>query len=206
MTLITFIQVVLVCLLGAMSPGPSMLVVINNALFKNRFHGFLTSIGHGTGILIYAFLTILGLGYLIDHYPLIFELFQYLSAFILVYLGIKNFFFPSKIEMVKNTIKNKNISILQGFGISFFNPKIFIWFIAIYSQFMGPNTTILYDLILVFTAGIIDASWYIFLSIMATTTHALQFINRNIDMFQKLIGIFFIILGSFLFINTFLIF
>lgn len=108
--------------------------------------------------------------------------------------------------MVKNTIKNKNISILQGFGISIFNPKIFIWFIAIYSQFMGPNTTILYDLILVFTAGIIDASWYIFLSIMATTTHALQFINRNIDMFQKLIGIFFIILGSFLFINTFLIF
>ena len=36
MTLITFVQVFTVCLLGAMSPGPSMAVVINNAIFKGR--------------------------------------------------------------------------------------------------------------------------------------------------------------------------
>ena len=201
MTLITFIQVVLVCLLGAMSPGPSMLVVINNALFKNRFHGFLTSIGHGTGILIYAFLTILGLGYLIDHYPLIFDLFQYLSAFILVYLGIKNFFFPSKIEMVKNTIKNKNISILQGFGISFFNPKIFIWFIAIYSQFMSANNELIFNIYLVSIAGIIDACWYIILTLAVTTASALHFFQTKMMLIQKIQGFFFMALGLGLLIN-----
>ena len=50
MTLITFAQVFIVCLLGAMSPGPSMAVVINNAIFKGRYNGIITSIGHGIGI------------------------------------------------------------------------------------------------------------------------------------------------------------
>ena len=54
MTLITFVQVLTVCLLGAMSPGPSMAVVIHNAIFKGRYNGILTSIGHGIGIAIYA--------------------------------------------------------------------------------------------------------------------------------------------------------
>jgi threonine/homoserine/homoserine lactone efflux protein len=40
MTLITFGQVFTVCLLGAISPGPSMAVVINNAIFKGKFMAF----------------------------------------------------------------------------------------------------------------------------------------------------------------------
>ena len=36
MTILLFAQIVFVCLLGAMSPGPSMVVVINNAIYKNK--------------------------------------------------------------------------------------------------------------------------------------------------------------------------
>ena len=66
MTLETFIQLCIVCLIGAMSPGPSMVVVLNNALFKSKFHGFMTSIGHGIGIAFYALSAVIGLGYLMD--------------------------------------------------------------------------------------------------------------------------------------------
>ena len=54
-----------VCLLGAMSPGPSMAVVINNAIFKGRYNGILTSLGHGIGIAVYASFAVLGLGLII---------------------------------------------------------------------------------------------------------------------------------------------
>ena len=40
MTLITFTQVFVVCLLGAMSPGPSIAVVINNAILKEDMLAF----------------------------------------------------------------------------------------------------------------------------------------------------------------------
>ena len=32
MTILLFSQIFIVCLLGAMSPGPSMVVVVNNAI------------------------------------------------------------------------------------------------------------------------------------------------------------------------------
>ena len=34
MTILLFVQIVFVCLLGAMSPGPSMVLVINNSILK----------------------------------------------------------------------------------------------------------------------------------------------------------------------------
>ena len=39
MTILLFAKITLVCLLGAMSPGPSMVVVINNAIYKNKING-----------------------------------------------------------------------------------------------------------------------------------------------------------------------
>ena len=66
MTVLLFFQIVFVCLLGAMSPGPSMMVVINNAIFKNKFNGILTALGHGFGIGIYALFAVIGVGIVIE--------------------------------------------------------------------------------------------------------------------------------------------
>ena len=81
MTLITFAQIFTVCLLGAMSPGPSMAVVINNAIFKGRYNGILTAIGHGIGIAVYATLAVLGLGLIIKN-----NIFRPLNTKILVFI------------------------------------------------------------------------------------------------------------------------
>ena len=42
--------------LGAMSPGPSLAVVLRNTLSGGRRQGVMTGIGHGIGFGIYAFL------------------------------------------------------------------------------------------------------------------------------------------------------
>ena len=73
MSLISFFKIFTVCLFGAMSPGPSMVVVINNAIFKGRFHGILTSIGHGIGIGMYALFAVLGVALIIKTNLLVFN-------------------------------------------------------------------------------------------------------------------------------------
>ena len=73
-----------------MSPGPSMVVVINNAIFKNRYNGILTSIGHGIGIGIYAFLAVVGVGFIIKTNIIIFNGIKIISIFFLIYMGIKS--------------------------------------------------------------------------------------------------------------------
>ena len=90
MTLVTFAQVFTVCLLGAMSPGPSMAVVINNAIFKGRYNGILTSIGHGIGIAFYATFAVLGLGLIINTNIFIFNGLKILSIIFLIFIGTKS--------------------------------------------------------------------------------------------------------------------
>ncbi len=201
MTLITFAQVFIVCLLGAMSPGPSMAVVINNAIFKGRFNGILTSIGHGIGITVYATFAVLGLGLIIKTNVIIFNGLKILSIIFLIFIGFKSILNKEKFNLEKKNIKENTISFLQGFSISILNPKIFVWFIAIYSQFMSTNNELIFNIYLVSIAGVIDACWYIILTLAVTSASALRFFRTKLNFIQKIQGFFFIALGLILLAN-----
>ena len=201
MTLITFGQVFIVCLLGAMSPGPSMAVVINNAIFKGRYNGILTSIGHGIGIAIYATFAVLGLGLIIKTNLLIFNGLKILSIIFLVFIGIKSILNKEKFSLQKKDFKENTISFLQGFSISILNPKILVWFIAIYSQFMSADNELIFNVYLVSIAGIIDACWYMILTLAVTTASALSFFQKKLALIQRIQGFLFVTIGLMLLVN-----
>ena len=196
MSTITFLQIFFVCLLGAMSPGPSMVVVINNAIFKNRYHGILTSIGHGIGIGFYALFAVVGIGIAIETNLFLFNGIKILSVIFLIYLGIKSIINKTKLDFdKKNNAKEEVTSFLQGFSISILNPKILIWFVAIYSQFMSIDNDIIFNSYLVLTAGIVDATWYIVLTLSVTSNLALDFVKNKIVILQRFLGFVFITIG-----------
>ena len=201
MTLITFAQVFVVCLLGAMSPGPSMAVVINNAIFKGRNNGILTAIGHGIGITVYATFAVLGLGLVIKTNVFIFNGLKILSVIFLIFIGLKSILNKEKLNLEDKDLKENTVSFLEGFSISILNPKIFVWFIAVYSQFMSTNNQLIFDIYLISIAGIVDACWYIILTLTVTTASALSFFQKKIYIIQKIQGFFFIALGIGLMLN-----
>ena len=201
MSLLIFLKIFAVCLLGAMSPGPSMVVVINNAIFKNRLNGILTSIGHGVGIGIYALFAVLGIALIIKTNLFVFNLIKFLSIIFLVYLGVKLIIANDKLEFDGKNISSGFTSFVQGLSISLLNPKIFIWFVAIYSQFMSVDNDMIFNTILILTAGIIDTIWYVILTLLVTTNIALDFIKDKSVSLQKFVGSVFIIIGTLLLIE-----
>ena len=201
MTLLTFTQVFIVCLLGAMSPGPSMAVVTYNAIFKGRSNGILTSIGHGIGIAIYASFAVLGLGLIINTNIFIFNSLKILSIIFLIFIGVKSILNKEEINLEKKNTKEKAVSFLQGLSISILNPKILVWFVAIYSQFMSVNNELIFNIYLVSIAGIIDACWYIILTLAITTASALNFFQKKVKLIQKIQGVFLIGIGLGLLVN-----
>jgi threonine/homoserine/homoserine lactone efflux protein len=201
MTFIIFGQVFIVCLLGAMSPGPSMAVVIHNAIFKGRYNGILTSIGHGVGIAIYATFAVLGLGLIIETNIFIFNSLKILSIVFLIFIGVKSILNNEKLNFENKDVKGKTISFLQGFSISILNPKILVWFIAIYSQFMSIDNELIFNIYLVSIAGIVDMCWYIVLTWITTTASALKLLKIKVHLIQKTQGVIFIALGIGLLIN-----
>ena len=201
MSLLIFLKIFAVCLLGAMSPGPSMVVVINNAIFKSRLNGILTSIGHGVGIGIYALFAVLGIALIIKTNLYVFNVIKFLSIIFLVYLGVNLVITDDKLEFDGKDINSGFTSFLQGLSISLLNPKIFIWFVAIYSQFMSVDNEMIFNTILILTASIIDAIWYVILTLLVTTNIALDFIKDKSVLLQKFVGSVFIIIGALLLIE-----
>ena len=204
MTVILFTQIVFVCLLGAMSPGPSMVVVVNNAIFKNKFNGILTAFGHGFGIGIYALFAVLGISLIIETNLMIFNTIKILSIIFLLYLGIQSFFNKTALNFDQNKMEGGGISFLEGLSIAMLNPKIFIWFIAIYSQFISIKNDIFFNISLILIASLVDALWYVFLVNLVTYRSVLNLIKNKIKQIQRSIGVLFIIISIILFISIFL--
>ena len=198
MSLFVFFKIFVACLLGAMSPGPSMVVVINNAVFKGRFHGILTSLGHGIGIGIYALFAVIGVALIIKTNIFVFNVIKSLSIIFLIYLGIKSIIDKDKLDFEKKNLSSGFTSFIQGVTISLLNPKIFIWFVAIYSQFMSLGNDMAFNLTLILTAGIVDLAWYVILTLLVTSKIALEFLKNKNVLLKKFVGIVFIIIGSLL--------
>ena len=205
MSIYIFIKIFTVCLLGAMSPGPSMVVVINNAVFKNRFHGILTSLGHGIGIGLYALFAVLGIAVIIKTNIFVFNTIKMLSIIFLMYLGFKSIVTSDdQLDFNEKNFKGSMTSFFQGLSISLLNPKIFIWFLAIYSQFMSVENGIIFNTYLILTAGIVDTIWYITLTYLVTSMIAVDLIKAKLKLLKKFIGCIFIIIGFLLILEFFI--
>ena len=202
MDIVLISQIIIVCLLGAISPGPSMVVVINNAITKNRVNGIITAIAHGIGITIYALFAVLGIGLIIQTSSFIFNGLQILSIVFLFYLGVQSLRNINEIDFEDTSIKSGATSFAQGFIISILNPKIFVWFVAIYSQFMSTDNDLTLNAALVITAGIVDTLWYILVVYLVTTGMIFELIKSNYRFIHKFTGILFVILSVGLGLNV----
>ena len=194
MTFFLWSQFALVCLLGAMSPGPSLAIIIRNSINFNRMSGIIASIAHGLGICVYATVTIIVLEFILRNSETIFFVIQICGSLFLIILGL-TFIFKKNNENQNDTYQIHSNSFAQGFMIAIINPKILIWFTAIYAQFIDINATFLNKTILVLTPSIIDAIWYSLVAILVTGYGLKEILNKNKFMIQKIIGILLIIIA-----------
>ena len=89
MTLTIWLTVVSICLLGAMSPGPSLAVVLKQTISGGRKTGLVAATTHGLGIGLYALLCISGIAFMITTSPVLFKGLQWAGAGYLVWIGIQ---------------------------------------------------------------------------------------------------------------------
>ncbi|WP_237065336.1 LysE family translocator [Microbulbifer guangxiensis] len=188
MDLLAWLSLAGICALGAMSPGPSLLIVLRCAAAGPQ-QGLASALAHGAAIALYAGLTAFGLAVLVTHTPLLFSLLQWSGAAMLLYLGWKALRAPAPDSKAARGTAAAPVSVsraaLQGFGIAFFNPKVAIFFTALFSQFVSAEQTLATKLGMAGLAAGIDATWYALVALLvslgsgrgwlgATAAHRLQ--------------------------------
>jgi len=202
MSIFIWSQFALVCIIGAMSPGPSLALVIRNNINFNRIAGIMTSIGHGLGIAVYATMAVFSLGLILQTNQNLFLTIQVLGLIFLCFLGVMFIFQKQSDSNIDENKNQKQInSFFQGFLIAIINPKILIWFTAIYSQFISIEVNITFNVILIATASIIDAIWYIIISIIITGYGVKNFLINKKQLIQKITGFILLIISLILLFN-----
>ena len=189
-----WLQFAAICIVGAMSPGPSMALIIRNSIKFGRVSGLLSSIGHAIGIGIYAAISIAGLQLILISNIIIFNTIQFCGSIFLLILGILFLKKSGERFSIEDDQKSLN-SFFQGFAISILNPKILIWFAAIFSQFIEVSSTGLTKFMMVFIASSIDGIWYIMLTIIVTSFGLKKLIESNTKTIQNISGLVLILIS-----------
>ena len=199
-----WLSLVVICILGALSPGPSLALVIKNTLSGGQDQGYATAISHGLGVALYAAITATGIGIIIAQSPIIYTIIQYTGAAFLVYLGVKSLL-VKKGSLSQSAEHQANASAVNGwrdgFLIAFLNPKLAIFFLALFSQFVDDNATWQQNLIMTATVGTIDAVWYCLVTFGISRGSIINKLRANSHIVDKVAGSFLILLAARVIIN-----
>lgn len=207
MNFISWLSVFGVCCLGAISPGPSLAVVIRHTIRGSRRDGMITGVAHSCGVGLYALLTVSGLAAVLAMQPALHRFLTVCGGLYLAWLGIKalrsraagivggateqsdHHGSPSASEV------NVGEAIRDGFMMSLLNPKLMIFFLALFSQFVTPHMTWCVSLIMVATALCVDATWYCLVAIVLSRGPLIEKINRHALQIDRITGILFLLIA-----------
>ena len=192
-----------VCAMGAMSPGPSLAVVLRNTISGGRLQGIMTGVGHGIGFGIYALIAVTGLSALLLANESLFMFLQWGGALVLLWLSYNMLTYTPSDEEKEHESSGRQ-GFIEGFLISFLNPKILVFLVAIFSQFIDPNMTSLDRFFMALLAGIIDTIWYVLVAAVLAGTPLIDILRSNSVIIDRAIGLVLSLLALALVAKTFI--
>ncbi len=186
-----------ICCLGAMSPGPSLAMVVRHTLGGGRGKGIICAWAHSIGIGVYALVTLLGLAVVLKQAPMVFNGIAIIGALYLAYMGVQAL--RSKGGMSDKLAAGKSTDALtaarDGLAISLFNPKIMLFFLALFSQFVMVADNMTAKGLIVLTPLLVDGLWYTVIALVLSHSAVLPKLREKAALIDKLSGIVLILLA-----------
>ncbi|MEX0336672.1 LysE family translocator [Vibrio tubiashii] len=197
MTFTVWLSLFTICILGAMSPGPSLAMVAKHSLAGGRLNGLAAAWAHAIGIGIYAFITLIGLAVVLQQSPLLFKTISYAGAAYLAFLGYNAL--RSKGGVAARLESGEQTSIWQsakeGFLISLLSPKIALFFIALFSQFVAVGDSVAAKGLIVLTPLVVDGLWYTLITFLLSSPRLIDKIRSKALLIDRLSGAVLILLA-----------
>ncbi len=197
MTWMNWLSLCAICCAGAISPGPSLAVVLRHTLEGGRSHGIMAGVCHALGVGLWALVTVAGLSVLIVRFEALYQALTLAGAGYLAWLGIKalrstGMSAPDSVDGVRASTRRAGT---DGFMISLLNPKLAVFFLALFSQFVSPGMSLGGQALMVATAAVIDGLWYCLVALVLSRTHMLARLARRARMIDRITGVILLLLA-----------
>ena len=163
-TLLPIIAIAGALAVGAMSPGPSFLVVVRTAVAKSRRDGLATALGMGVGGTAFAGLALLGLTAILASVEWLYLGLKVLGGLYLIYLAVRIW------RGAKEPIQGLGSSgqgeagparsFLLGLTTQLSNPKTAIYYASVFAALLPADAGLETAVILLPAVFLIEAGWY----------------------------------------------
>ena len=174
-----------VFLLGAMSPGPSLMVVLRNTMIGGRRQGVMCALGHGLGFGIYAGLAVWGLIVILEQAPTVFALLQLIGCALLGWYGWAMWHAEHE-QLFADEHASSAQGFAEGFAIAFFNPKIALFLVAVLAQVLQANMNFTSKAAVGLLGMTIDTTWYLIVALLLTGTPWLERLKHKAKAIHRL--------------------
>lgn len=167
---------------GAISPGPSFLVVAQHSLSLSRPHGIAVSVGTGCGAAVFAWLACSGVSALLEAQPTLYNAFQIFGGCYLLWLAYR------LCQAARNPLQTSGkiadhpslmSCVLKGFMVQISNPKTVLIIASIFAAALPdqlPSYTVLYATMIAF---VVDFLWYAIVAMSLSKPSSREFYQRN---------------------------
>ncbi len=151
--------------IGAISPGPSFVLVSRIAVASSRTHGLASALGMGVGGALFAALAVLGLTALLMQFEWLYLLLKLLGGAYLVYIAIRIWRGASEpLALSGSSETASGISVSRAFLLGLItqlsNPKTSIVYASIFAALMPPSPPLWLLFALPPMLFCVEAGWY----------------------------------------------
>lgn len=203
-----YLGFVLAAILLNLTPGTDSMYIITRSVSQGQAAGVYSVLGITTGALVHTLFAALGLSVLLANSPTAFMLVKYIGAAYLCYLGFKMLTSKNSNSIANSLSKAQNVTnqkavdgwkiYQQGVLTNVFNPKVALFFLAFFPQFIDASYDygMLSFLMLGLTFATTGFIWCLCLAILASKFSKKLRENPKLEsMMNKISGVVFMGLG-----------
>ncbi len=162
---LTIVSIAGAVAVGAISPGPSFVMVARTAVASSRTDGLAAAIGMGVGAMLFSIAALLGLHALFAAVPWLYISIKILGGAYLIYLGYKIYRGAKQAFTIPDATGSSSTtscarSFLLGLSTQLSNPKTAVVYTSIFAALLPHDLSAALLLSLPVIIFLIESGWY----------------------------------------------
>lgn len=157
-------------LIGAMSPGPSFVMVLRTSIALSRRDGLAAAVGMGLGGALFGAMALLGLTALLAQVEWLYMVLKLAGGAYLIYLAIRIWRGAQTPIAIPATAAFKSNSLRRSFSVALMtqlsNPKTAVAYASVFAALLPPQFPGWMVLILPPLIFVVETSWYAVVSVV----------------------------------------
>ena len=179
--------------------GPIGILCVQRTLNRGRLHGLATGLGAMVSDLLYAAITLIGMGFVDDLMNANEQLIQYIGSIVIIFFGIA-IFSTNPLKIIKPTTTIPETRYYQDFVTAFFltlsNVAIVFLFISLFARLhYNPLESNWFTFVIgMISIGLGALAWWFFITTYVSKLK--RYFNRqSLKFFNRIVGLILILLG-----------